>query len=103
MNHAIPFRIVDVTADRSDWVEQTAALLHTAFRHRSEDWQNLDSARREVVASLQEGLEATTRTARPISAVRTYMRTFQAQFVTSEIFEVTHTSFISKLVSGLSA
>jgi aminoglycoside 6'-N-acetyltransferase I len=55
MNHAMPFRIVDLTADRSDWVEQTAALLHAAFRHRSEDWQDLDSARREVVASLEDG------------------------------------------------
>ena len=51
----MPFRIVDLTADRTDLIDQTAALLHRAFRHRSEDWQDLDSARREVLHSLDKG------------------------------------------------
>jgi aminoglycoside 6'-N-acetyltransferase I len=48
----MPFRIVDLTADRTDLIEGAAALLHAAFRDRSEDWQDLDSTKQEVLASL---------------------------------------------------
>ena len=48
------FRIVDVTADRSDLLHGAAALLHDAFRGRTDDWQDLDSARQEVLESLNE-------------------------------------------------
>lgn len=46
------FPIVDLTPDRGDWVEQAAVLLHDAFRNRTQDWQDLDSTRQEVLASL---------------------------------------------------
>ena len=39
----------------AELVNQTAALLHDAFRGRTADWQDLDSAREEVVDSLGEG------------------------------------------------
>ena len=42
-------RIADLT---TDLIDQTAALLHATFRNRSPDWQDLESARREVVESL---------------------------------------------------
>jgi len=45
-------RIVDVTVDAPDLVEQAAILLRDAFRHRTADWQDLDSTRQEVFASL---------------------------------------------------
>jgi aminoglycoside 6'-N-acetyltransferase I len=48
-------RIVDLTADHSELIDQAASLLHDAFRGRSLDWQNLDSAREEVVVSLEAG------------------------------------------------
>src|ERR1700730_18371821 len=48
-------RIVDLTADRPDFLDQAAALLHDAFRNRTHDWQDLESARREAVESLDEG------------------------------------------------
>ncbi|HEY3053942.1 MAG TPA: GNAT family N-acetyltransferase [Thermoanaerobaculia bacterium] len=49
------FRILDLTSDRPDFVNGAAALLHNAFRHRTHDWQDLDSAREEVLESLNEG------------------------------------------------
>ena len=45
-------RIVDLTPDATDLTEQAAAILLEAFRNRTDDWQDLDSARQEVVASL---------------------------------------------------
>jgi aminoglycoside 6'-N-acetyltransferase I len=55
MNRAFCFRIVDLTADQPDRIEQTAALLLRTFRGRSEAWQDLESARRTVVASFDNG------------------------------------------------
>ena len=49
------FRIIDVTSDRPDLVNGAAALLHDAFCNRAHDWQDLDSARQEVLESLNEG------------------------------------------------
>jgi aminoglycoside 6'-N-acetyltransferase I len=46
-------RVADLTADRTGWIDQAAVLLHTSFRNRSRDWQDLDSARRTVVESLE--------------------------------------------------
>jgi aminoglycoside 6'-N-acetyltransferase I len=45
-------RFVDLTLDARDLVQETAALLHGAFLGRSESWQNLDSARQEVIQSI---------------------------------------------------
>jgi aminoglycoside 6'-N-acetyltransferase I len=45
-------RIVDLTAGAPDLIEQAAVLLLDAFRDRTHEWQDLDSARAEVVASL---------------------------------------------------
>src|SRR5438128_10437379 len=45
-------RIVDLTPDEPDLVEEAAVLLRDAFRNRTEDWQDLGSARQEVLASL---------------------------------------------------
>ena len=44
-------RIVDLTPDAPVLVEQAAVLLLEAFRNRTRDWQDLDSARQEVFAS----------------------------------------------------
>jgi aminoglycoside 6'-N-acetyltransferase I len=55
MTQPFSFRIGDLTATRSDWIEQTAALLQRTFRQSSSNWQDVASARREVVASLDEG------------------------------------------------
>lgn len=45
-------RIVDLTLDGPDLVEQAARLLRDAFRNRTQDGQDLDSTRLEVLASL---------------------------------------------------
>ena len=45
-------RLVDLTLDSPDVLEQTAVLLRDSFRGRTRDWQDLDSARQEVSASL---------------------------------------------------
>jgi aminoglycoside 6'-N-acetyltransferase I len=45
-------RSVDVTRDAPDLIEQAAVLLRDAFLGRSQDWQDLDSAREEVLASI---------------------------------------------------
>jgi len=44
--------IVDLTRDVPDLIEQAAVLLQDAFRGRTEDWQDLASAREEVLVSL---------------------------------------------------
>jgi aminoglycoside 6'-N-acetyltransferase I len=44
--------IVDLKLDAPELVEEAAVLLRDAFRNRTQDWQDLDSARREVFASL---------------------------------------------------
>jgi aminoglycoside 6'-N-acetyltransferase I len=43
--------IVDLASD-AGLIEPTAGLLLDTFRNRTEDWQDLDSAREEVLASL---------------------------------------------------
>ena len=48
-------RILDLTADRIDLVDQAARLLHDAFLGRARDWQDLASARQEALDSLTEG------------------------------------------------
>ena len=45
-------RIVDLTPDASHLIEQAAVLLHEAFYQRSEVWQDVDSAREEVIESI---------------------------------------------------
>jgi aminoglycoside 6'-N-acetyltransferase I len=47
----LTLRITDLTRDSAGLVEQAAALLQEAFRGRADDWQNLDSARTEVLES----------------------------------------------------
>src|ERR1700730_11857252 len=44
--------IVDLRPDTRELIDQTAVLLLDAFRNRTEDWQDLESARQEVLASL---------------------------------------------------
>jgi aminoglycoside 6'-N-acetyltransferase I len=46
--------ILDLTSDRLDLVNGAAALLHDAFHNRTDNWQDLDSARQEVLESLKE-------------------------------------------------
>jgi aminoglycoside 6'-N-acetyltransferase I len=46
------FRIVDLTTETPHWIEQVARVLHEVFRHRTEEWQDLESARTEVIQSL---------------------------------------------------
>jgi aminoglycoside 6'-N-acetyltransferase I len=48
----MPWHIRALPRDAPDLLEQTAALLHDAFRGRTDDWQDLHSAREEVAASL---------------------------------------------------
>jgi aminoglycoside 6'-N-acetyltransferase I len=50
-----PFRIADLTPDRTIWIDQATLLLHTAFKGRTGDWQDLESARRTVVETLEAG------------------------------------------------
>ena len=44
---AVP--IVDLRPDNEDLVDQAAVLLQNAFRKRTEDWQDAESARQEVL------------------------------------------------------
>ena len=44
--------ISDLAPEHADLIHQAARLLHEAFLGRTEDWQDLDSAREEVRASL---------------------------------------------------
>lgn len=46
------YRIMDLTRGRPEWIEQAAVLLHDAFHGRTESWQDLASARQEVLESL---------------------------------------------------
>jgi aminoglycoside 6'-N-acetyltransferase I len=48
----VDVRIVDLTRLDRERIEQTAAVLRDAFEGRSESWQDLDSAREEVIESL---------------------------------------------------
>lgn len=49
------FTIVHLEARRAHLVEQTAQLLYDGLRDRTEAWPDVASARREVVASLEDG------------------------------------------------
>lgn len=51
MNH----HIIDLTTDAPDHVEQAAALLFEVFRDRTDEWPDLDLARRETIESLAPG------------------------------------------------
>ncbi len=48
----LAFRVTDL---RPEWIEQTAALLRRTFSGRSQEWQDIASARRAVGASLEAG------------------------------------------------
>ncbi|WP_290647755.1 GNAT family N-acetyltransferase [Aquisalimonas sp.] len=45
-------RIIDLTGDHPALLDQAAVLLHESFRGRTEEWQDLDCARREVQDSV---------------------------------------------------
>jgi aminoglycoside 6'-N-acetyltransferase I len=49
------YRIVDLRPDAEGPIDQAAQLLLDAFRNRTEDWQDPESARQEVLASLEPG------------------------------------------------
>jgi aminoglycoside 6'-N-acetyltransferase I len=51
----VSLRILDLTADRIDLVDQAARLLYDGFLGRAKDWQDLASARQEALDSLTEG------------------------------------------------
>jgi len=44
--------IIDLSPNAGQLIDQTATLLFDAFRNRTEDWQDLESARQEVLSSL---------------------------------------------------
>lgn len=44
--------IVDLRSDTPELIDQAALLLLDAFRNRTEDWQDVESARQEVLESL---------------------------------------------------
>ncbi len=46
------FPIIDLRPDTEELIDQAARLLLDAFRDRTEDWQDVASAREEVLASL---------------------------------------------------
>jgi aminoglycoside 6'-N-acetyltransferase I len=48
----VDVRIVDLTGADRELIEQTAVVLRDAFHGRSESWQDIDSAREEVIESL---------------------------------------------------
>jgi aminoglycoside 6'-N-acetyltransferase I len=48
----VPTTIVDLKPGATALVDQAAALLLAAFRDRSTEWQDADSARQDVLASL---------------------------------------------------
>lgn len=48
-------RIVDLNAADQEHLRQAAQLLLDAFRHRSAAWPDIESARREVMESLEPG------------------------------------------------
>src|SRR5437763_14441473 len=47
--------IVDLQPGAGHLIDQAARLLFDAFRNRTEEWQDIESARQEVVASLAPG------------------------------------------------
>src|SRR4051812_17917548 len=49
------YRIADLNRDTPELVEQAAVLLHDAFHNRTDDWQELETAREEVMESLAPG------------------------------------------------
>jgi aminoglycoside 6'-N-acetyltransferase I len=49
----MPATIVDLRPERTDLIEQGAALLHRSFQGRSASWQSLAEARTEVLESLE--------------------------------------------------
>ena len=44
--------IIDLRPDTGELIDQAVLLLLDAFRNRTEDWQDVESARQEVLASL---------------------------------------------------
>jgi aminoglycoside 6'-N-acetyltransferase I len=44
--------IIDLRPDAEELIDQAAVILLEAFQHRTEEWQDVDSARQEVLASL---------------------------------------------------
>jgi aminoglycoside 6'-N-acetyltransferase I len=46
------FPIIDLRPDTEELIDQAALLLLDAFRNRTETWQDVESARQEVLASL---------------------------------------------------
>ena len=52
VGECMDYRIVDLTRDTPDLIEEAAVLLRDAFHNRTEDWQDLDSTRQEVMDSL---------------------------------------------------
>ena len=44
--------IGDLTRQRGDLIDEAARVLHATFLGRTDDWQDLDSARAEVLDSL---------------------------------------------------
>jgi aminoglycoside 6'-N-acetyltransferase I len=48
-------RIIDLSASEPDRIAQTASLLHVSFLHRAAAWPDIDSAREEVLKSLEPG------------------------------------------------
>lgn len=55
MKEPLSIQIVDLTPDDSARIDEAATLLHRAFLGRSQDWQDRDEARREVIDSLLPG------------------------------------------------
>jgi aminoglycoside 6'-N-acetyltransferase I len=51
----MPISIIDLSARASKHIEQTAQLLLDAFRDRAAAWPDIDSARQEVLESLEPG------------------------------------------------
>ena len=45
-------RIIDLTPEAPALIEQAAVLLRDTFRNRTDDWQDVDAARQEVMESL---------------------------------------------------
>jgi aminoglycoside 6'-N-acetyltransferase I len=45
-------RIIDLTPEAPALIEQAAVLLRDTFRSRTDDWQDVESARQEVMESL---------------------------------------------------
>ncbi|HEY9427800.1 MAG TPA: GNAT family N-acetyltransferase [Gemmatimonadaceae bacterium] len=51
----VSFSTVDLSTSDSHHIEQTAQLLFDAFRDRAAAWPDIDSARQEVLESLEPG------------------------------------------------